>query len=75
MSGPLSIARAELLRVLVPNGVAVFVNSKSEISDLKLTKPRPADIDDWTHYLHGPDNSTYTARILWRKPNAGWDER
>jgi outer membrane protein assembly factor BamB len=51
------VAREELLRVLVPDGVAVSVDGTSQISNLKLKKPRPADIDDWTHFLHGPDNN------------------
>ncbi|MCY2987019.1 MAG: PQQ-binding-like beta-propeller repeat protein, partial [Planctomycetota bacterium] len=57
VSGQSSIARAELLRVLVPNGVAVFVTDHGQLTTDKLVKPRPADIDDWTHYLHGPDNN------------------
>lgn len=40
----------ELLRVLVPRGVALFPNRK-------LEKPWPAAIDEWTHFLHGPDNN------------------
>ncbi|MCL5279587.1 MAG: PQQ-binding-like beta-propeller repeat protein, partial [Planctomycetes bacterium] len=44
------IPMAEVLRVLVPNGVAL-------IGGQKTVKPRPKTIDDWTHYLHGPDNN------------------
>jgi len=51
------VPREELLRVLVPDGVAITVNPNSEIPKLILRKPRPADIDDWTHFLHGPDNN------------------
>jgi len=51
------VPREELLRVLVPDGVAICVNRNSEIPELILRKPRPADIDDWTHFLHGPDNN------------------
>jgi len=58
VSGPSSVARAELLRVLVPNGVALFLtNDKQPMPHDRLVKPRPADIDDWTHFLHGPDNN------------------
>jgi outer membrane protein assembly factor BamB len=35
----------EVMRVLVPNGVA-FIGGK------KIVKPRPADTDEWTHFLH-----------------------
>ena len=44
------ISEAEVMRVLVPNGIA-FVNGK------KLVKPRPDTIDEWTHYLHDPSNN------------------
>ncbi len=44
----------EVRRVLAPGGVA-WVAGKTTV------KPRPDDIDDWTHYLHGPDNNA-TAR-------------
>ena len=39
----------EVLRVLVPKGVAMIkTGDKWE----KLIKPRPEDIDEWSHYLH-----------------------
>ena len=44
------IPMAEVMRVLAPEGVA-YVGGK------KTVKPRPADIDEWTHYLHGPQNN------------------
>ena len=40
----------EVLRVLAPNGVAL-------IAGKKIVKPRPAQIDEWTHYLHDADNN------------------
>ena len=40
----------EIIRVLVPGGVAL-------IDGKKVVKPWPAEIDQWTHYLHGPDNN------------------
>ena len=60
------IPMAEITRVLAPDGVA-FVGGE------KTVKPRPADIDEWTHYLHGPDNNAVAhdrvvaapARIQW----------
>jgi outer membrane protein assembly factor BamB len=39
----------EVLRVLVPNGVAMV---KVDGQWTKTVKPRPKNIDDWTHYLH-----------------------
>ena len=41
---------AEVMRVLVPNGVA-YINGR------KTVKPRPADIDDWSHFLHDASNN------------------
>lgn len=51
------IEQAELLRVLAPNGVAVACNLQSATCSVLVKKPRPSTIDEWTHYLHGPDNN------------------
>ena len=50
----ISIRRQEILRVLVPNGVAV-INGK------KIIKPIPDDIDEWSHFEHGPENNAVAA--------------
>ena len=39
----------EVLRVLVPNGVAII---KKGDQWEKVVKPRPEEIDEWSHYLH-----------------------
>lgn len=44
----------EVLRVLAPQGVACI---KQANQWTKTTKPRPEEMDEWTHYLHGPDNN------------------
>jgi outer membrane protein assembly factor BamB len=44
-TGECRVPKQELLRVLAPNGVAM-------IGGEKIVKPRPADIDEWGHYLH-----------------------
>ncbi len=44
----------EVMRVLAPRGVACV---KSGETWTKTTKPWPDEIDQWTHYLHGPDNN------------------
>ena len=44
------VSMDEVMRVLAPLGVA-YVNGK------KTVKPWPEEIDEWTHYLHGPDNN------------------
>jgi len=49
-----AISTAEVMRVLAPEGVAYVRRGDSWE---KSVKPRPATIDEWTHYLHGPDNN------------------
>ena len=45
---------AEVMRVLTPDGVAYV---KSDGKWRKTVKPRPKDIDEWPHYLHGADGN------------------
>lgn len=44
------VSQDEVMRVLVPNGVAMINGKKS-------VKPWPNDIDHWSHHLHGADNN------------------
>jgi outer membrane protein assembly factor BamB len=44
----------EVRRVLVPEGVAYF---QKDGTWTKIVKPRPSEIDDWTHYFHGPSGN------------------
>ncbi|MBC8871015.1 MAG: PQQ-binding-like beta-propeller repeat protein [Planctomycetes bacterium] len=59
VSGPSSIEKEEILRVLCPGGVAVELDP--ETRNLKpetlFRKPRPDEIDEWTHYLYDPTNN------------------
>ncbi len=48
------VPMAEVLRVLCPNGVA-YINDGGTWS--KTVKPRPGEIDEWTHYLHDASNN------------------
>jgi len=48
------VPMAEVMRVLSPRGVAYL---KMDGGWVKTIKPVPAEIDDWTHYLHGPDGN------------------
>ncbi|MHC4252141.1 MAG: class I SAM-dependent methyltransferase, partial [Planctomycetota bacterium] len=48
--GPTSVPKPEIMRCLAPLGVA-------HIAGRKTVKPWPEEIDEWTHYLHGPDNN------------------
>ena len=51
---PGDVSMTEVLRVLVPEGVA-YVKQNGRWK--KTIKPRPAEIDEWTHYLHDPSNN------------------
>jgi len=48
------VSNAEVMRVLAPKGIA-YVKSKGRWT--KVSKPRPQEIDEWTHYLHDPSNN------------------
>jgi len=45
---------AEVMRVLAPNGAAYV---RRDGAWTKAVKPRPAEIDEWTHYLHDASNN------------------
>ena len=40
----------EIMRVLTPRGVAM-------LDGRRIVKPWPAEMDEWNHFLHGPDNN------------------
>ena len=50
------VSKDEIMRVLAPRGVAYF---KANGSDdwTELVKAWPDTIDEWTHFLHGPDGN------------------
>ncbi|MHC4677767.1 MAG: outer membrane protein assembly factor BamB family protein [Planctomycetota bacterium] len=48
------VPRKEVMRVLAPGGVATV---KKDGHWTTTAKPRPAATDEWTHYLHGPNNN------------------
>ena len=52
----LAVDRDELTRVLTPGGVAVSINSQLSTLD-SFRKPWPTAIDEWSHWLHAPDNN------------------
>jgi outer membrane protein assembly factor BamB len=53
--------RDELFRVVRPLGLVL-------LGDEQLTKPYPAEADDWTHPYHGPDNNPQSGDRLARAP-------
>ncbi len=58
---PAAVTMAEAMRVLVPLGVA-YVKTGDTWTTTK--KPRPAEIDEWTHWLHGPDGNAVAEDTL-----------
>ncbi|MHC4702315.1 MAG: class I SAM-dependent methyltransferase, partial [Planctomycetota bacterium] len=48
--GECRVPQAEIMRVLAPLGVAC-------IDGRKIVKQWPDEIDEWNHFLHGPDNN------------------
>jgi len=51
---PVGVSADELMRVLAPNGVAYINTGKTW---KKKVKPWPAEIDEWTHFLHSASNN------------------
>ncbi len=49
-----SVSEAEMRRVLAPLGAACVRQGDRWKT---ITQPWPETIDQWTHYLHGPDNN------------------
>jgi len=60
---PGGVSRDEITRVLAPGGVAI-------LGGQKIVKPWPEGIDQWTHYLHGPDNNAVAEDRVAYKPRA-----
>jgi len=50
------VSDEEIERVLAPGGVALELDPEAF-----FRKPWPDEIDEWTHYLHGPDNNAVAA--------------
>ena len=67
---PGAVSREEALRVLRPLGTARL---KTAQGWTEITKKWPDDIDEWTHWLHGPSSNPVAAdrrvgpprRLLW----------
>ena len=50
----MNLTTDEIMRVLTPRGVVFF---RKDGVWQKQMKAWPDDIDEWTHFLHGPDNN------------------
>jgi outer membrane protein assembly factor BamB len=53
-----AVSMSEVMRALAPGGVA-YVMSSGEWK--KTVKPRPMEIDEWTHFLHDAANNAVSA--------------
>jgi len=53
-SGKTRVPREEVMRALAPNGV-LYAQEGDRWT--KLVKPRPKELDDWTHYLYDASNN------------------
>ncbi len=67
------VSREEMLRVLVPLGVAYV---KKEGRWTKTIKPWPDDIDEWTHWLYSASGNAVTRdRVVGPPGRLQWAER
>jgi len=59
--GPSGVGRSEMLRALRPGG-ELLVAAKGKWT--RTVKPRPAEMDDWTHWRHAPDRNAVSKDAL-----------
>jgi len=57
VAGDVPIPREEAVRVLAPDGVALFLAGALGAADRTLVKRWPAEFDQWTHARHSPDGN------------------
>jgi len=63
---PRHVSVDDVTRILCPDGVAM-VNREGVWA--KTVKPRPKEIDEWTHYLHDPSNNAVARDEVVAPPN------
>jgi outer membrane protein assembly factor BamB len=61
LSEPCNVSSAEVARVLVPNGVAYRLQGTNWVSEVK---PRPAEMDEWTHWNYSAANNRCSHDLL-----------
>ena len=72
--GESQVDAAEIMRVLSPGGV---VMTRTSGGWKRAVKAWPDDIDEWSHYMHGPDNNPVAEdtvvgpprRLRWKAPS------
>jgi len=62
-----TVSMPEVMRVLCPKGVAYIKNGDAWT---KTVKQWPQEMDEWTHYLHGPDGNPVASDSLVGPPAA-----
>lgn len=60
------VSKDEILRVLAPGGIAFL---QRDGAWTKIIKPRSLRTDEWTHFMHGPDNNPVAADTEVDYPN------
>ncbi|MEK6238267.1 MAG: PQQ-binding-like beta-propeller repeat protein, partial [Planctomycetales bacterium] len=61
VENPSGVSMEEINRVLAPQGTAY---SLKDGKWSKTTKQRPKGMDEWTHFLHGPDNNAVARDVF-----------
>ncbi|MBD3265937.1 PQQ-binding-like beta-propeller repeat protein [bacterium] len=61
-----AVSQKEILRVLAPKGVAYIKNKDRWTAEVK---PRPEEMDEWTHYLYDASNNAVSKDTLVDQPN------
>jgi len=57
--------REEMMRVIRPNGIAFL---KTDGKWVSVVKPRPREMDEWTHFDYGPTGNAVSGDKLVRPP-------
>jgi outer membrane protein assembly factor BamB len=69
-SGEWQVASDEIARVLAPNGVAVKLDPETRYLKPEnfFRKPWPAELDDWSHFLHDASNNAVSGDMVVAPP-------
>lgn len=67
-AGPAKSAR-DLRAILRQAGVKSYTAIDADGAWAKITKPRPQEMDEWTHAKHGPDRNPVARDTLVQPPN------
>jgi len=62
--GGMAVTSNEIMRVLAPNGTALFLSHNPKGETQKWVKPWPREIDEWTHWLHDAGNNAVARDTL-----------